>query len=58
MPDALRTSLTLALLPTLAVPAALPAGRCRLRARHPDYPARVFEVGVPAPGDVTLDVSL
>jgi len=36
----------------------LPAGRCRLRAWHPDYPARVFEVDVPASGDVTLDVSL
>ena len=36
----------------------LPAGRCRLRAWHPDFPARVFEVDVPASGDVTLDVSL
>jgi len=36
----------------------LPAGRCRLRAWHPDFPARVFEVQVPASGDVTLDVSL
>ena len=36
----------------------LPAGRCRLRAWHPDFPARVFEVEVPAAGDVTLDVSL
>ncbi|HXJ71107.1 MAG TPA: carboxypeptidase regulatory-like domain-containing protein, partial [Verrucomicrobiae bacterium] len=36
----------------------LPAGRCRLRAWHPDFPARVFEVEVPASGDVTLDVSL
>ena len=36
----------------------LPPGRCRLRAWHPDFPARVFEVDVPASGDVTLDVSL
>ena len=42
---------------TFALP-DLPAGRCRLRAWHPDFPARVYEVDVPASGDVTLDVSL
>jgi plastocyanin len=36
----------------------LPTGRCRLCVWHPDFPARVYEVQVPASGDVTLDVSL
>jgi plastocyanin len=35
----------------------LPPGRCHVRAWHPDFPARDFEVDVPASGDVTLDVS-
>jgi plastocyanin len=42
---------------TYALP-DLPPGRCRLRAWHPDFPARVFEVDLPASGDLTLDVSL
>jgi hypothetical protein len=37
--------------------AGLPPGRCRMRAWHPDFPARDFEVDVPASGTVTLDVS-
>ena len=36
----------------------VPAGRWRLRAWHPDFPAREVEVQVPASGDVSLDVSL
>jgi len=36
----------------------LPAGRYRLLVWHPDFPARVYDVDVPASGDVTLDVSL
>lgn len=35
----------------------LPPGRHRVRAWHPDFPARVLEVDVPASGDVSLDVS-
>lgn len=35
----------------------LPPGRCRVRAWHPDFPARDLEIDVPASGDVTLDVS-
>ena len=34
----------------------LSPGRCRVRAWHPDFAAREFEVDVPASGDVTLDV--
>ena len=34
----------------------LSPGRCRIRAWHPDFPAREFLVDVPASGDVTLDV--
>jgi plastocyanin len=35
----------------------LPPGRCRVRAWHPDFSARQFEIDVPASGNVTLDVS-
>ena len=34
----------------------LSPGRCRVRAWHPDFPAREFEVDVPTSGDVALDV--
>jgi len=34
----------------------LSPGRCRVRAWHPDFPAREFDVDVPPSGDVTLDV--
>jgi len=37
--------------------AGLPPGRYRVRAWHPDFPARDLEIDVPASGDVSLDVS-
>ena len=36
--------------------AGLPPGRYRVRAWHPDFPARDLEIDVPASGDVSLDV--